>query len=130
MALKLKQTAPVEVKPKYTAHRALAGAVACSTPARGNCGDAAGHQKQGAGWFWDRHEGEALVLAVPALEEYVGRACGDIEAYRAGVDREGCAGGSMLDCELEVQAAVNEVGCAAKGECLRRFDADDSKLAM
>ena len=29
-----------------------------------------------------------------------------------------------------MQAAVNEVGCAATGECLRRFDADGSKLEI
>ncbi len=39
-------------------------------------------------------------------------------------------GNSMLDCELKVQAAVNEIGRAATGECLRRFDADGSKLEV
>jgi hypothetical protein len=39
-------------------------------------------------------------------------------------------GSSMLESELGVQAAVNEAGSAATGECLRRFDTDGGKLEV
>jgi hypothetical protein len=39
-------------------------------------------------------------------------------------------GNSMLESERNVQCAVNEVGCAATGECLRRFDTDGGKLEV
>ncbi|MFT5106764.1 MAG: hypothetical protein ACI8XO_000348 [Verrucomicrobiales bacterium] len=39
-------------------------------------------------------------------------------------------GESTLESERRVQAAVNEIGCAATGECLRRFDTDGAKLEV
>lgn len=39
-------------------------------------------------------------------------------------------GASMLECELNIQAALNEAGTAATGECLRRFDTDGGKLEV
>jgi hypothetical protein len=39
-------------------------------------------------------------------------------------------GESLLESERRVQAAVNEIGCAATGECLLRFDADGANLEV
>jgi hypothetical protein len=39
-------------------------------------------------------------------------------------------GASMLESELNLQAALNEAGAGATGECLRRFDTDGSKIQV
>lgn len=39
-------------------------------------------------------------------------------------------GNSMLDCETELQQALNEAGTAATGECLKRFDSDGAPIVV
>lgn len=39
-------------------------------------------------------------------------------------------GASMLESELNLQAALNEIGAQATGECLSRFDTDGSKIRI
>ena len=39
-------------------------------------------------------------------------------------------GDSMLESELNLQAALNEAGSAATGECLTRFDSDGGKMVI
>jgi len=39
-------------------------------------------------------------------------------------------GASMLESELNLQAALNEAGAGATGECLLRFDTDGSKILI
>ena len=39
-------------------------------------------------------------------------------------------GASMYESELNLQAALNEAGADATGECLARFDTDGAKIAL
>ena len=39
-------------------------------------------------------------------------------------------GNTMLDCETELQEALNEAGAAATGECLKRFDSDGAPILV
>jgi len=39
-------------------------------------------------------------------------------------------GTSMLDCETELQQALNEAGAMATGECLKRFDSDGAPILV
>jgi hypothetical protein len=39
-------------------------------------------------------------------------------------------GASMLESELKLQSALNELGSSATGECLKRFDSDGSKIEI
>ncbi|MBG87360.1 MAG: hypothetical protein CMO80_10725, partial [Verrucomicrobiales bacterium] len=37
-------------------------------------------------------------------------------------------GQSMMECEEQIQQAINQAGCDLTTECLRRFDTDSSPI--